>query len=303
MDVQLINKIKHKNKKKSILKASVVAFINVIIPWVIAYLACWVTTWSTLFYLSFPFLAFYIGTRFRAINNMSHEAIHFSFCRNRKANEIFGEIFAVAEFSKFKLIRKEHMTHHKHLGDMEKDMDFRGIRHYGLHKKMTRRRTLRHFRQALLLQQIKDTFFFIIFDSDAPCWANALRFCYLSILCSVFIYFPLWFFCLFITSYCYFYQVQKHLTDVFDHGGLLKNDDPVHKSRNFIIKNRLLSALLLPRYDGYHLVHHLLPWVCVENHRQAHRIMLGNSEYRRREHYALKQLRGWLNDKSQPLLN
>ncbi|AUX74259.1 fatty acid desaturase [Erwinia pyrifoliae] len=297
MDVQLINKIKHENKRKSIFKASIIAFVNVFIPWLIACLSCWATTYSPIFYLLFPFLSFYIGTRFRAINNMSHEAIHFSFCRNRKANEIFGEIFAVAEFSKFELIRKEHMTHHKYLGDMKRDMDFSGIRQYGLHKKMTRRRTLRHLRQALLLQQIKDTFFFIIFDRDAPDWANTLRVCYLLILFPVFICFPLWFFCLFIIPFCYFYQVQKHLTDVFDHGGLLKNDDPVHKSRNFIIKNRFLSALLLPRFDGYHLVHHLLPWVSVENHRQAHHILLENSEYRSREHAALKQLREWLNDK------
>lgn len=180
---------------------------------------------------------------------------------------------------------------------MDKNMDFTGISQYGLHKKMTRRRILQHIRQTLLLQKIKDTFFFIVFDREAPLWANTMRFYYIATLILLFFYFPLWFFCLFIVPYCYFYQVQKHLTDVLDHGGLLNNGEPVLKSRNFIIKNRFLSALLMPRFDGYHLVHHLLPWVSVEYHPQAHHIMLQNSEYHSREHFALKHLQRWINDK------
>ncbi|KHS67088.1 peptide-binding protein [Pectobacterium brasiliense] len=297
MDTYLIEKIKNENKKKSLLSASIVAFNNIIIPWVFILFACWMTTINAFFYVFFPFISFYIGTRFRAINNMSHECIHFSYCSSRKINDFFGEIFAVAEFSKFKLIRKEHLTHHKYLGDMERDMDFSSIRKYGLHKKMTQRRVVRHISQALMLKQIKDTFFFILYDKEAPHWANILRGLYIAILILLCFHFPLWFFFFFILPYCYFYQVQKHLTDVLDHGGLLNNDIPVDKSRNFIIKNRILSHLLMPRFDGYHLVHHLLPWVSVENHKKAHMIMMENNEYKSKEHYAFQQLKGWFNEK------
>ncbi|MFC3396255.1 fatty acid desaturase family protein [Brenneria rubrifaciens] len=297
MDAYLVEKIKKINTKKGTFEAFLVAFSNMVIPWIIAYAVCCAVTFSSFYYMLFPFISIYIGTRFRAINNMSHECIHFSFCKNKKLNEFFGEIFAIAEFSKFKLIRKEHLTHHKHLGDMDKDMDFNGIRKYGLHKKMTRRRVLRHVHQALFLRQIKDTFFFIIYDGDAPFWSNAVRLSYVLTLSFLLFSFPLWFLFLFIVPYCYFYQIQKHLTDVLDHGGLLNNDSSIHKSRNFIIKNRFLSALLMPRFDGYHLVHHLLPWLSVEKHHVAHKILLENSEYLTSEHLAINHIQRWLNDK------
>lgn len=297
MNTIIIDMIKEKNNKKSIFSAMVVAFNNIITPWIVVVLVCWAATISHLYYSLFPFIAFYIGTRFRAINNMSHECFHSSYCDSKKANEIFGEIFAIAEFSKFKSIRNEHITHHKHLGDYEKDMDFYGIRNYGLHKKITRRRMFRYVRDAILLRHIKDTFFFITYDSDAPLWSSLIRWVYIFILLALLINFPLWFLCFFVVPFCYFYQVQKHLTDIIDHGGLLNNADSINQTRNFIINNRLLSALLMPRFDGYHLVHHLLPWVCVESHKDAHAILMDDGEYIKKEHNASKQIRSILNDK------
>lgn len=297
MESSLVSKIKAINLKKSIIHSIFVAFYNVVIPWAIAIITCNLLALSNIFYAIFPFVSFYIGTRFRAINNMSHECIHFSFCKSKRANELFGEIFAILEFSKFKSIRKEHLTHHKYLGDIDRDLDFNGLRKYGFHKRLTRLRVMKHFRETLFLKQIKDTFFFITYDKDSPFWANTLRLFYLVSLCFLLFTYPLWFLLLFIIPYCYFYQVQKHLTDVLDHGGLLNNSEPVQKSRNFIIKNPIMSALLMPRFDGYHLVHHLLPWLSVEKHHEAHKILLENEEYFKREHQAINHLKAWFNDK------
>ncbi|MBS9440389.1 fatty acid desaturase family protein [Photorhabdus heterorhabditis] len=296
MNTYLISKIKEENSRKSLFKALLVFFNNIIFPWILVFIFSWLVSISIWLFIVFPLLSFFIGTRFRAVNNMSHECFHYSFCRSKKINDIFGELFSIIEFSKFKSIRREHLSHHKFLGDMDKDLDFIGIRNYGLHKKLCRKRLIRHLKQTFLLKQLKNTFFFVIYDNDAPKWANTLRIMYIFLLAIIIFLYPLYTFMFLLLPYCYFYQIQKHMTDVIDHGGLLNNIDPMSKTRNFIIKNKIISAILLPRYDGYHLVHHLFPWICVENHERAHEIMMENEIYRQKKHGAWEQVKEWLKD-------
>lgn len=259
MEVYLIELIKKENIKKSLKSAMIVFFYNILLPWGLIIIVTWSTNISDWFFLFYLFVSLFIGTRLRAVNNMSHECIHYSYCCNALANDAFGEIFAIIEFSKFKLIRKEHYTHHKFLGDINLDQDFHCLRRHGLQKKMTKKRLLSHIKKTLLLHQITDTFFFIIYDKDAPLWATFMRMAYILLLSILFFFFPLEFISFFIVPVCYFYQVQKHLTDIIDHDGLLHHKDAVNQSRNFIIKNKYISAFFMPRYDGYHLVHHLFP--------------------------------------------
>lgn len=125
MNKNLIKDVLLINKRKNNKKAFLIAISNILLPWIIGILV-----WKILRYNIYigsgllPLTMFYIGTRFRSINNMSHETFHFAFCNSPKINNIYGELFAIFEFSKFKSIRVEHLTHHKYLGDFNQDKDF-----------------------------------------------------------------------------------------------------------------------------------------------------------------------------------
>ncbi|HZH03121.1 MAG TPA: fatty acid desaturase, partial [Myxococcaceae bacterium] len=80
----------------------------------------------------YPATVFLISTRFRAVGNMLHEACHGILVRGGKGrNARFGRILAVLDFTQFESYSREHFTHHRHLGDPHRDLDFAPRRRFG----------------------------------------------------------------------------------------------------------------------------------------------------------------------------
>lgn len=289
--------LKKHNAKKTTIAAISVAAQNVVVPWALALTLAYSSTINHLWYVSFPFFAFYLGTRFRAVNNMSHECVHGTYCSSGRLNEAFGELFAIVEHSRFTHVRKAHFAHHRYLGHPQLDLDLKDIPRHFLYSQLTRRRICKSIAQTLTLKQISHTFTMHFYDSHAPLWAVVIRHVY-SVFLIIFLYtYPVQFLSLMVVPYLYFFQIHKNLTDLLDHAGLFSTNGSLNRSRNFIIKNPVLSALLTPRHDGYHLVHHLFPWLAVENHKRAHEILLSDAEYCKKTHYASQHLRRWLYNK------
>lgn len=289
------NQIKSFHAKKSVLHGARIASLHVgsavLFGWV-----GWMALSKLTLLPGFTVAALavvFIGTRFRAINNMSHESLHYSFVRNRRANEVFGHIFAILEFSRFLEIRRQHWSHHSSLGDFQSDLDFQHLEEYGFDRPLTRQTVSEHCGRALSLRFLPKYLFFVIYDTEEPRWAKIIRGLYLFVLLFFALAAPVPALIFLVLPYLTSYQVHKYLIDVLDHGGLLKNTEALRKKRNFQV-SRFFKWIWFPRNDTYHLVHHLFPFLAVEQFPQAHKILLQVSDYRDIEHSGLKQLNQWL---------
>lgn len=234
--------------------------------------------------LYFP-LIFFIGTRWRAINNMSHECFHLYFSRERKWNERFGVILGIIEFGSYYDFREEHATHHRYLGDFEADGDFRGFEKFGFSQPVTSGRVWKQLCFAMSLRHLRDYIFVKVYVKRDPLLAKVTRVAYLAFLGAFAIIYPALFFVYFIVPFVSAYQVIKYLTDYLDHGGLLGNAESLRKSRNCYINNPVLRSVAFPRHDCYHLVHHLFPAIPNKRMHEAHQWLMSKwPEYGSMEH-------------------
>ncbi|MEO1468099.1 MAG: fatty acid desaturase, partial [Pseudomonadota bacterium] len=99
---------------------------------------------NSLALIMLPMLCFFIGTRLRGLNNIVHECSHLSFCADRAENWWLGRLTASFLLKSFAAYRLEHMSHHAHLGDYERDEDFKVIERFQLEAPLTPLTILRH---------------------------------------------------------------------------------------------------------------------------------------------------------------
>jgi fatty acid desaturase len=70
-----------------------------------------------------------------------------------------------------------------------------------------------------------------------------------------------------------------------DHAGLIAESDDLYASRNLILPQPL-RALLFPRNDCFHLVHHLFPSVPTRHLPACHRRLMSDPAYAALSHRA-----------------
>ena len=99
-------------------------------------------------------LMLFIATRMRGLNNIIHECSHATFAVDRADNVLIGKICASLLFNSFTVYRDEHLSHHKHIGDYENDLDLQGIKNLGLHDPLTTPVVLRHIFTPLVLRHL-----------------------------------------------------------------------------------------------------------------------------------------------------
>ncbi|MEM9963700.1 MAG: fatty acid desaturase, partial [Pseudomonadota bacterium] len=219
--------------------------------WIVQYP---VDVWSV---VAIVLIIFFIGTRLRGFNNIVHECSHFAFTRDRASNIFFGRLCASLVLSCYKDYREEHMTHHAHLGDYERDMDLHGIQDLRIEDPLTPRTILRHLVSPLVglhlpyylganLSNRDGTPFLLlkyglIVAAVAAMAADPLA-------ATLFVWVP----------FVWVYSAINYWTDCIDHGGLIESEDDLESSRNVAVP-RALRWLLFPRNDSFHLVHHLFP--------------------------------------------
>jgi len=226
---------------------------------------------------------FFIGTRLRGFNNMVHECCHYAFSVERHDNAVIGSIAASIVMGSFHDYRDEHLTHHAHLGDYEKDLDLQGIRHFRLEAPLTPRTIARHILTPILGLHLPEYVSINLSARDGTVY-RLLKFALIGAAVLFLIYDPLPALLLVWIPFLWIFTAINYWMDCIDHAGLVHAEDELDASRNVNHSlPRVLSTIVFPRNDGYHLIHHLFPQLPVHHFGRCHEQLMANPEYRARD--------------------
>jgi fatty acid desaturase len=242
---------------------------------------------------------FLIGGRQRALADILHQAAHGTLVKNKRLGRLFGTVlsgyFVLQSLSGY---RFSHVVrHHGFLGDPFLDPDYEQYRLWNicgsnLNSAAVRIHLLRTFMPDNMLAYLKYLLKHRIFPPGEDLTERAIRLTFIAIVTSLlcaFGYAPvLLFYWLvpLITTQTWigsFLELVEHYPMIETRRAL-----DIYMSRNRRC-GRLTSFLLgLKQYDGYHLVHHMFPFVPSWRLPEAHRILMGDQLYR-----SLNQVYGW----------
>ena len=167
----------------------------------------------------------------RYLLNIVHECVHATFFSNVKANDRLGIILCVFLLFSFRRYAYEHISHHRYLGDPEKDLDLKSKVQL-LHGKFSLKELLTHLKPTL-------------YDKSDTLFINFLRCAWFIVIC-LFV-FP-------IITYSAF-RMLNLWCDFQDHKYFLQGPT----CHRHVSRFGLINLLLFPRNDGYHDVHHMFP--------------------------------------------
>lgn len=230
--------------------------------------------------LALAIIVFFIATRLRGFNNIVHECTHYSFSEDRATDTRLGSFCASMILGCFRDYRDEHLTHHAHLGDYDRDMDLHGIRDLRLEAPLTGPTVLRHILTPLFGLHLP---YYLNPDLSAKdgrlFWA--LKIALIAGALLFLIHDPLRALILVWIPYVWAFTALNYWTDCIDHGGLLESGDELDASRNFVVP-RAIRAIVFPRNDCFHLVHHLFPQVPSGHLETCHEKLMSHPAYRER---------------------
>lgn len=225
---------------------------------------------------------FFIGTRLRGFNNIVHECCHYAFSVDRHDNAVIGSLSASIVMGSFRDYRDEHLTHHAHLGDYEKDLDLQGIRHFRLEDDLTPRTIIRHLLTPILGLHLPKYVSVNLSARDGAAY-RWFKLALIAVAVLFLVYDPLPALLLVWLPFLWIYTGINYWMDCIDHAGLVHSDDELDASRNVNdALPKFVSKILFPRNDGYHLIHHLFPQLPVHHFERCHDLLMENSEYRAR---------------------
>ncbi|MDJ0821605.1 MAG: fatty acid desaturase [Paracoccaceae bacterium] len=233
------------------------------------------SAWSVLLAAA---LMLFIGTRLRALNNIVHETSHASFVEDRAQNVLIGKVCSALTMGSFLDYRDEHLSHHSHVGDYQRDLDFQGIEHLALHDPLTRRVLLRHIFTPLIGRHLPYYLHLNLSRRDGALYSGLKGAILLTVLALAFMA-PLTAILFLILPFALIYSALNYWADCMDHAGLVGGADELDKSRN-ILAPRAIGWLFFPRYDSYHLVHHLFPHVPARHLPATHQLLTHDAVYR-----------------------
>ena len=233
-------------------------------------------------YTLVAFLAIYIATRMRGLNNIVHECSHASFAADRQENVRLGSICASVILSCYKDYRDEHLTHHRYLGDYDKDLDLQGIEDLKLHDPITTKTVLRHIFTPLIGRHLP--YYLGANMSARDGWIyQLLKIGLIAVTLLVAILAPLTAIILIIIPFVFIYSAMNYWTDCLDHAGLVASEDEIDSSRN-ILAPTPLKLLMFPRNDCFHLVHHLFPQIPARHLPACHEALEADEAYATKPH-------------------
>lgn len=228
-------------------------------------------------------LAVVIATRLRGLNNIVHECSHYTFTRSIRANVMFGRIAAVVLLGGFRKYEREHATHHTFLGDREQDKDFENLQVFGIDKPVTWGSLGRHLVTPILGLHLRRYFPVDLSFEDGRAVGLAKLGLLAAVAAGVWLA-PVTTLAMVLLPYLYVMTAINYWNDCVDHAGLIAETDDLYASRNLILPLGL-RALLFPRNDCFHLVHHLFPSVPVHHLPACHRRLLSDPAYAALKHH------------------
>lgn len=236
---------------------------------------------SVLLFIGMFLLILFIGTRFRGFNNIVHECTHATFSEVRDDNRIIGSICAALNLASFKDYRDEHLSHHAHLGDYEKDMDLHDIEALGLHEPLTRRTIFRHIMTPLTGRHLPYYLSANMGARDGRLY-QLLKAALLALTVAGLLTEPLTTLLFVVIPFVFVFTALNYWTDCVDHAGIVQLSDELDASRN-VLAPYLVRLLFFPRNDCFHLVHHLFPNVPAQHLEMTHNLLLEDPEYQRKQ--------------------
>lgn len=233
-------------------------------------------------YVSLAALMIFIATRFRGLNNIVHECSHATFAKDRAENARLGSLCASVILGCYNDYRDEHLTHHKHLGNYEHDLDLQGIEDLKLHEPLSLRSVLRHIFTPLVGRHLP---YYLGVNMSARDGKGYLAFKLLLIATSftLLAVAPMTAVMMVFVPYCLIYSALNYWTDCLDHAGIVASDDELDSSRNMLAPLPL-RLLIFPRDDCYHLVHHLFPQVPSKHLGAVHAVLEHDEIYASKPH-------------------
>jgi fatty acid desaturase len=226
-------------------------------------------------------IAVLVSSLLKGVNNIVHECSHRSFSSDGRFNHVIGSVLSVLLLMDFTSYKREHVSHHRYLGNYERDLDFQI------------RRRLRHGRPFTWSRILRDLV------TLRACWFYLPRVnlahphhlagvaIYAATLAALFAAGATNAAIVLLGAYAGCFSILRYFIDIVDHGGLYRDHvTEIYKSRNFIVRNRAIRWLLFPRNDCYHLVHHLYPYLPVASFGKAHVVLMEEAGYQRLPHEA-----------------
>jgi fatty acid desaturase len=223
----------------------------------------------TMFWTVYVPSAVFLGTRLRGLRNIVHECAHFSFVDSPRGNRAVGHFLSILTISSFSAYRRQHLSHHRFLGDYERDDDFGRLTAFRFHDPITAGSLLRHIVTPFTLVHLPEYISLTMVCPEDGRAVNMLRYCYVVGLCGLALYFPLAFFLYFVVPFFIVLPSINYWTDCVDHSGILHGAGEIDCSRNFIVPAPL-RLLFFPRNDHWHLIHHLMPFLAPRQFSTAH---------------------------------
>lgn len=222
-------------------------------------------------------LMLFAATRMRGLNNIVHECSHATFASLRSDNVLIGKVCAALLFNSFIAYRDEHLTHHKHIGDYDHDLDLQGIKNLGLHDRLTFSVILRHIVTPLVLRHLPYYLSLNLGRKDGVAF-QILQYAMIGATAIVTALAPWTGILMIIVPFVFIYSALMYWADCMDHAGLVPSEDDLVSSRNLLAPN-VLRWLFFPRNDCFHLVHHLFPHIPARYLEDSHKTLLDDHLY------------------------
>lgn len=232
--------------------------------------------------VTLPLAVLFIATRYRHAANVVHWASHFSGCEDKMINEIiFKCVCAFLGWNPCKY-RAQHLSHHVHLGDYDKDGDFGAHRDFDLGRQIgIKNRVKQIFTKRFWLQYAPKLGFADRWQ--ATCTVVAI--CVLGLTVGLGWYYAAltW-----VVGKFAIYPLIRFFSDVVDHGGIYEEDI---KTRNCIIETKIMREIVFPSNDCFHALHHEYMGIPAQHQEDAHLYLMDVDEvYARRIHSVIEQI-------------
>lgn len=227
--------------------------------------------------LGVAFLMLFVATRMRGLNNIVHECSHATFAVDRADNVRIGKTCASILFNSFTVYRDEHLSHHKHIGDYEHDLDLQGIKNLGLHDDLTLRVLLRHLFTPFVLRHLPYYLSLNLSRNDGFLF-QSVQYTMVGAVSILTALAPATGIFMLIIPFGLVYTALMYWADCMDHAGLVPTDDDLEASRN-LLAPRIVRWLFFPRNDCFHLVHHLFPHIPARHLEDSHEALLDDELY------------------------
>jgi len=246
--------------------------------WAMIIVATWVVYRIGWTFIPFGLVA--VGNRQRALGNLLHEASHRNLSGHRRVNDGLAHLLlAPPLLNNLQIYRDSHAQHHAWLGHPLYDPDYlHPVRRDGDHWYHAYARYLTAF------SMLRSTLIGHLFNKRASAHQQLYIFLWWVVLVTTLAlirpHFSAVFFALWVGSRITFFHAITTFREMTDHYGL--EPDGIFKFTREVLDHGLLSMLIHPHHNGYHLTHHLFPSVPYHQLPRTHALLMGIGEYRDR---------------------